>query len=138
MNMQSLGFYLIFGAFIMGAMERHLETRGRNDTESSNSRTVTACFAGIVGLMLASSVFLAGGERMWSVFGPILGVGALALMGLAASTILGGAEVFESIPRKLMEYLERYEDPLKKFVFPFTYAVALLGLAFEAIHTFLT
>jgi predicted tellurium resistance membrane protein TerC len=138
MNMQGLGFYFIFGAFLLGAMERHLETRGRNDTESADSRTVTACFAGVVALMLASSVFLAGGERMWSVFGPILGVGALALLGLAASTILGGAEIFESIPRKTMAFLENNEETLKKYVFPFTYAVALLGLACEAVHTFMT
>lgn len=135
--MQSLGFYFIFGAFLLGAMERHLETRSRNDVETSNSRTVTACFAGVIGLMLASSVFLAGGVRMWSVFGPILGVGSLALMGLAASTILGGAEVFESLPRKVMELLERHEETLKKWVFPFTYFIALAGLAFEAIYTFM-
>ncbi len=135
--MQSLGFYFIFGAFLLGAMERHLETRGRNDTDTANSRTVTACFAGVVGLMLASSVFLAGGERMWSVFGPIMGLGSLALIGLAASTILGGAEVFEALPRKMMALLEDNEEILKKYVFPFTYAVALLGLVFEAVHTYL-
>lgn len=134
--MQNLGFFLVFGAFLMAAAERHLETRGRNDPDASRSRIVTVGLGGSLVLMALSYVFFAGGVRMWSVFGPILAVGTLGLLTLVANTLLGGAELVEKPQRVMMEWLEENEEMLAKWVFPFTSAVALLGVVVVAAYLF--
>jgi predicted tellurium resistance membrane protein TerC len=135
--LQNLGFYLMFSAFLMAAMERHLETRGRNEPEIENNRLATACFAGVIGVMLIYPIFLAGGAEMARVFGTLLGVAALGLLALAANTIIGGFNWFPEAPRKILAWLERHEEFLRKYVFPMTYATALLGLAYQAGVTLL-
>eukprot|EP01037_Dinobryon_pediforme_P002689 gene2689-2728_t len=77
-------------AFLMGAMERHLETRGRNEPAIANNRIASACFAGVIGVMLIYPIFLAGGAEMARVFGALLGIAALGFLALAANTIIGG------------------------------------------------
>ncbi len=135
--MQNLGFFLMSGAFVIAAMQRHLETRGRNDPEASNSRMATFGTAGAIGLMAASFIFLAGGARMWSVFGPLIGIGVLGLVALTANAAVGGAEVLEKAPKQLMAWLESNEEFLGKYVFPFTALIAVFGIVLEAINIFL-
>lgn len=135
--LQNLGFYLMFGAFLMGAMERHLETRNRNEPAIANNRIASACFAGVVAVMLLYPVIAYGGAEMLRVFGAILGVTALGLLALAANTIIGGFNWFPDAPRKIMAWLEQREEFLRRYVFPMTYATALLGLAYQAGVTLL-
>jgi hypothetical protein len=135
-NVQSLGFLLMANAFIIAAMQRHLETRGRNDPEANSSRATTLGMAGAVGVMAVSFVFLAGGAKMWALFGPILAVGSLGALVFALNYAAGGAELIETAPKKLMAWLEKREEFLGKYVFPFTSLIALAGMLFFAIDLY--
>jgi predicted tellurium resistance membrane protein TerC len=135
-TLQNLGFFMMSSAFVIAAMQRHLETRGRNDPEASNSRMTTVGFAGAIGLMAVSFVFLSGGERMWSVFGPLIGVGVLGLVALTVNAAVGGSEVLEKAPKQFMAWLEHNEEFLGKYIFPYTALVAAFGVALEAINIF--
>ena len=134
--MQSLGFLLMANAFIIAAMQRHLETRGRNDPEASSSRAITLGMAGAVGVMAVSFAFLAGGAKMWGLFGPILAVGSIGALVFALNSAAGGAELIESAPKKLMAWLETREEFLGKFIFPFTSLIAIAGMIFFAIDLY--
>jgi len=135
-KVQSLGFLLMANAFIIAAMQRHLETRGRNDPEANGSRAITVGMAGGVGVMAVSFLFLAGGADMWALFGPILAAGALGATVFALNTAVGGVELLESVPKKLMAWLEKHEEFLGKFIFPYTSLIALVGMLFFAINLY--
>lgn len=135
--MQNFGFFMMSSAFVISAMQRLLETRGSNDPEINRKRVTTAGFAGALSLMAVSFLFLSGGERMWSVFGPILGLGVFGLMAVTINTAVGGAEWLEKTPQRMMAWLEANEEFLGKYVFPYIALFAVVGVAIEAAHIFL-
>ena len=134
--MEKLGFYLVFGAFLIGAMERHLEARGRNDGENSSNAMVAACFGGVFAMMIACSVLLAGSLAVQSTLATLLGIVCVLLLALALNTIAGGSEVLPALPARVMQGLQRREEPMRRSLFPFAYAIAFVGLAYEAFITF--
>ena len=134
--MEKLGFYLVFAAFLVGAMERHLEARGRNDGSNGANAMIAACFGGVFALMVACSVVLAGGLAVQSTLSTLFGIVCVLILALALNTLAGGAEVLPDMPRRVLAGLERREEPLRRGLFPFAYAIAFVGLAYEAFITF--
>ncbi len=134
--MEKLGFYLVFGAFLIGAMERHLEARGRNDGEGDNSPLVAACFGGVFLLMMASSVFLAGSLAAQSTLSTAFSLFCVFLLALALNKIAGGVDLLPEMHGRLMSRLEEHETALRSRVIPLSYAIAFIGLAYETFLVF--
>jgi hypothetical protein len=134
--MEKIGFYLAFGAFLTGAMEHHLDRRGGNQPGDSNNALVAACFGGVFAMMIACSVVLAGALKVQATLSTLLSLICVLLMALALNTIAGGVDLLPTGGARVLARLEAREETLRRRVFPFSYALAFLGLAYEAFLTF--
>lgn len=134
--MDKLGFYMMFGAFLLGAMERHLDRRGRNDPDGDHSPSLVASLGGVFALVVGASVFAGGAVAEHSTFKTLAALGTVGLLALTLNTLAGGAEIYPKLPGRVMEKLEKHEWALRRYVFPMSYALAALGLAYEALLTF--